>query len=52
LALLLANSINLVAVQLECGQDSKQDFSDQSEALGGIKMKGIDARKVPEEIQL
>jgi hypothetical protein len=38
--------------RLECGQDSKQDFSDQSEALGGIKMEAIDARKVPKEIQL
>jgi hypothetical protein len=28
------------------------DFSDQSEALGGIKMEGIDTRKVPKEIQL
>jgi hypothetical protein len=32
--------------RLECGQDSKQDFSNH------FKMEGIDARKVPKEIQL
>jgi hypothetical protein len=52
LASSLANSIDLVAVRLEYGQDCKQYFSDQSEALGGIKMEGIDTRRVPKEIQL